>query len=92
LDSAEEREASELKEEIMADAGFTIAYSDRKGTYEIHNTGCRHIVMGGGRKNFGHSDLHVMYTDSERATAKEAKAHFESGNEDCFANIAPCAR
>lgn len=73
-------------------AAFTIAYSDRKNTYEIHAADCRHIKMGGGRKNLGHADLHVMYTDTDHTSAKEAKEHFESGNEDCFANIAPCAR
>ena len=70
---------------------WTIAYNNNKGTYEIHAAGCRHLTTSG-TDRWGHPKLDIMGGTYPQATGAEAKADFEAGNEDCFANLAPCAR
>lgn len=62
---------------------WTVAYNERKSTYEVHAKGCKHLMA---------PHLDVMHGTYQFPTGQEAALDFEAGNEDCFANLGPCAR
>jgi hypothetical protein len=61
---------------------FDVAYNERKGIYEVHAQGCKHISMS----------LERMCT-KEGATGKEVAAAYDAENDGIEGTkVGPCAR
>ena len=61
---------------------WSIAYNSNTSLYEIHATGCKHLI---------HPKFDYSF-ESDATTAAAAKSTIESGNEGCIAKFGPCAK
>jgi hypothetical protein len=61
---------------------FTIARNAKTGLYEIHATGCAHLIS----KKFDSTST------TTAASGADAAAAFEAANEDCYTKLGPCAK
>ncbi len=59
------------------------AYNERTSLYEIHKTGCTHLISKH-LVSMGHEYLYE--------TGAEALAEFERGNDGCYGKLGPCAK
>jgi hypothetical protein len=67
----------------MSDKTFEIARNTRTTLYEVHVSGCAHLIS----KNLERSGRTV--TGSSGA---EVAARFEANNEGCLTKLGPCAK
>lgn len=66
----------------MADKAFTIVRNQRTTLYDVHAAGCKHLMAG-------HLDQGFTVQAPSGAAAGQA---FQDRNDDCYTNLAPCAK